>query len=125
MPRRKEVPKGCEYLTPSEYKYILNYINQVWGWNQHRKAAKLRAVVGPFDFRCEACNKQPLPRKGVEIDHIQPVVNPAGWDGWDNLIKRKFVSAEGLQVLCRDCHTKKSTVENAERRRRKRNESKV
>lgn len=58
-------------------------------------------------------NKKP----NVFVDHIEPVVNPeTGFVSWDEYIERLFVEEDGLQVLCKECHDKK-TKEEKERRR--------
>ncbi len=52
--------------------------------------------------------------KGVAVDHIIPIIDPAvGWVSWDDTIERMFCEPENLQVLCHDCHTKKSNEEKA------------
>lgn len=68
-------------------------------------------------FTCENC-KTVVPRKEKQIDHIDPVVNPAtGFTTWDNYIDRLWVEADKLMVLCLVCHSKKSVDENARRKR--------
>jgi hypothetical protein len=47
--------------------------------------------------------------RNVAVDHINPVVCPvAGFTSWDELIDRMFVEADGFQVLCTECHKKKT-----------------
>ena len=46
------------------------------------------------------------------IDHLCPVIDPVvGFVSWDILIERLFVEAEGLQVLCMECHKAKTADE--------------
>lgn len=55
-------------------------------------------------------------KKNVFVDHREPIVLPEeGFVSWDRYIERMFCEAEGLQVLCKSCHDKKS---NSERERR-------
>ena len=50
------------------------------------------------------------------VDHIDPVVDPAtGFVNWDTYINRLFVEKEGLQLLCRDCHDRKTAREKEQR----------
>lgn len=82
-------------------------------------------------FNCEAmCGAKPS-RKGVQVDHTDPVVDPQdgnllpdGTRNWVKQIKRLFVKAEALKVLCKPCHKAKSNSENAVRRKRKKELSK-
>ena len=48
----------------------------------------------------------------VFIDHIEPVIDPEkGFVSWNAVIKRMFCEADGLQVLCRECHSAKTKDE--------------
>lgn len=48
----------------------------------------------------------------VFVDHIDPIIDPVeGFTTWDNVIERMFVEEAGLQVLCAECHKKKTTQE--------------
>ena len=110
---------------PWFHKYIKSRIDETWGWCPERKKAKARAVVGrdlraSELFKCESCELQPLTRKQVEIDHIEPRVPVSGWDGYDAYVERTFVPATELKVLCHSCHDKKSEGENKQRPHRRR-----
>lgn len=65
--------------------------------------------------------------KNTFIDHIDPIVDPeVGFTSWDDFIERLFCEEHNLQVLCGDCHEKKTLEERAiaAERRRKEKESK-
>ena len=48
----------------------------------------------------------------VFVDHIKPVIDPKkGFTTWDQVVKRMFCEAIGLQVLCRKCHKRKTEDE--------------
>lgn len=48
----------------------------------------------------------------IVVDHIEPVVDPAvGFTTWDEYIERMFVEVDGLQLLCKKCHTIKTNEE--------------
>lgn len=67
-------------------------------------------------YVCAACKKE-YPSKEVNVDHRIPVVCPVeGFVSWDVFIERLFCGKDNLQVLCSDCHTKKT---NEERKLRK------
>jgi len=76
-----------------------------------RSAARISRGV----YRCASC-KEEFGVKHVQVDHIEPVVNVSdGFTGWDNFIKRLFVDAKDLQVLCKPCHKTKTAKENSGR----------
>ena len=73
-------------------------------------------LVRNFYF-CAKC-KLVFSRKGVSVDHIEPVVDPRkGWQGFDEYIRRMFCSETGFQILCGPCHDKKTKKENTVRRK--------
>lgn len=70
-------------------------------------------------YQCAEC-EDVFVRKGVSIDHIEPVVDPRkGWQGFDVYIKRMFCGVEGFQVLCSACHDAKTAKENKVRKKHK------
>lgn len=55
-------------------------------------------------------------KNNVFVDHIDPVIDPkTGFVSWDDTIKRMFVEREGLQVLCKECHERKTADERKQR----------
>lgn len=78
------------------------------------------------EFQCASCSDK-ANRKGVAVDHIEAVINPTtGFTDFDTYVKRLFVKANQLQVLCKACHNAKSKAENAIRRKiKKEKENKV
>lgn len=75
-----------------------------------KKAAKLRYGV----YQCAGYKTEPHEARAsqVQIDHIIPVVDPVtGFSTWDNFINRLFCEAENFQLLCLDCHKRKSKDE--------------
>ena len=80
---------------------------------------KVSKLVRNFYF-CKYCG-QVFSRKGVSVDHIQPVVDPKkGWQGFDEYIRRLFCEKDGFQILCGECHDAKTARENKNRKRGKR-----
>lgn len=90
-----------------------------------RKMAFDRAYAGRFinkatgrmanHYTCAGCGEL-FPQKECRADHADPVVGPEGFDGWDTYITRMFCPVSNFQILCNPCHTKKSNLENEERR---------
>lgn len=62
-------------------------------------------------YRCAACKKE-FTQKNVQVDHINPVIDPAiGFETWDKFIERLYCDKENLQTLCTSCHKKKTLKE--------------
>lgn len=72
----------------------------------NKKTGKLAA-----HYRCAKC-QQLFPAKDVQVDHVNPVVDPAtGFVSWDVYIDRMFCDSVNLQVLCTECHKTKTAKE--------------
>ena len=70
-------------------------------------------------FQCCECKKD-FPQKDVQIDHIDPVIDPhVGFVSWDVVIERMYCEIEGFQVMCKPCHKLKTNVENEIAKRRR------
>lgn len=72
-------------------------------------------------YKCNKCKKE-FPAKDVQVDHIEPVINPSiGFINWDEVISRMFCEKDGFQVLCKDCHKEKTNAEKRIAKERKSN----
>lgn len=61
--------------------------------------------------RCCRCSSL-SPKSAMKVDHIDPVVDPAvGFQGWDSFINRLFCEVDNLQVMCEECHNRKTSAE--------------
>jgi len=70
-------------------------------------------------YLCNVCTGE-FPAKEVQVDHIQPVVDPkTGFVNWDTFIDRLFCEKENLQVLCTTCHKLKTSEENLQSKLKK------
>lgn len=66
-------------------------------------------------YLCAAC-QQEYTNKDVQVDHIQPVVDPKlGFQDWNTFIDRLFCDADNLQVLCTACHNTKTKTEKVKK----------
>lgn len=73
-----------------------------------RYAAVKAVHIARNQYVCAVC-KLIHPRKNIQIDHIEPVVDPLiGWAGWDSYIDRLFCDTSNLQAICRPCHDEKT-----------------
>lgn len=68
-------------------------------------------------YKCNKCKKV-FPTKEVQVDHIEPIVNPTvGFVSWDDFINNLYCEVDNLQVLCVTCHKKKTEKENKKRKK--------
>jgi len=73
-------------------------------------------------YKCASCNKE-FPLKEVQLDHIEPVINPiTGFISWDAVITRMFCEKDGFQVVCIPCHKVKTDQEKQLKKDNKKNE---
>lgn len=102
--------------TWTEAKYIAFIKAQLrratWKWpifSQVKNAAKR----GRNQYECNHCHNV-FPNKEIQLDHITPIVSPdTGFTGWNDFVNGLFCEADNLQVLCKECHSKKSLAEKA------------
>ena len=60
-----------------------------------------------------------LGKNNIFVDHIDPVIDPVrGFHSWDAVIKKMFVDSDGLQLLCKECHDKKTKDERERAKQR-------
>lgn len=101
-------------------KSILRAATRKWGpINEARKNAWLERGV----YKCAGYKKRwhkvpaSIVVKGkrinnVFVDHISPIIDRnVGFVSWDDVINRMFCEIDNLQVLCRDCHDRKTADE--------------
>lgn len=82
------------------------------GKKTNKKSGKMA-----MHYKCAMCEKE-YTSKDVQVDHIEPVVNPTtGFVSWDVYIDRMFCEKHNLQVLCTSCHKTKTKEEKDESKR--------
>lgn len=87
--------------------------------NEAKAGKKINKKTGRLaeHYICNQC-KKPFPAKEVQVDHINPVIEPKeGFVDWNTYIERLYCGKENLQVLCSKCHDIKSTREKKERKK--------
>jgi len=48
----------------------------------------------------------------IFVDHIDPILSGKGFSSWDTLINDMFCEKDNLQLLCKECHNRKTKEEN-------------
>lgn len=78
---------------------------------ERARAINLSKIERGF-YRCKACEGA-FSRKQIHVDHKQSVISVKdAWIDWNTYIERLFVPAEQMQVLCINCHSAKTQIEN-------------
>lgn len=76
-----------------------------------------RTVTGQrhkYEYQCAMCLKW-WKAKEVEVDHIEEVGSLKDFSDLPRFVKRLFVPKNKLQVLCRPCHKRKTTMDRVRR----------
>lgn len=64
-------------------------------------------------YTCQVCRTPDLKTTQVNLDHIQPVIEPAvGFVDWNTFINRLFCDESNLQIICLNCHDIKTAEED-------------
>lgn len=60
--------------------------------------------------------KQRFKRGKIEVNHIEPVVEPnVGFVDWNTYVSRLFVDDDKMNALCKECHEKLTKEQNKKR----------
>lgn len=113
-PKKEKVPRTRNAGTMTEsafWSWIRSALRQKSRWwkpIQNTKKAARRPYKGAnkrqkFEYQCEMCEDW-FPDKNVEVDHIVPAGSLKSSDDLKGFVERLFCEAEGLRVLCKDCH---------------------
>ena len=120
-PRSVKTPKtrNAGSMTESAFwSFIRSALRQKSRWwkpiAQAKQKAK-RVYKGPlkrqkFEYQCANC-LQWFPDKKINVDHINPAGTLRCANDLPGFVERLFCEVDGLQVLCSDCHDKKTADE--------------
>ena len=71
-----------------------------------------------FEYPCEECGGE-FPDKEVQVDHIKPAGSLNNAKDLPGFVTRLFCEEDNLQILCSDCHKKKTAEDRLTIKRRK------
>lgn len=83
---------------------------------QVKKKAE-RTVTGQrhkYEYKCAKCKKWYM-SKEVHVDHIKPCGSLKTYKDLPKFVETLFCEADNLQILCTDCHKKKTAEERKKR----------
>jgi len=114
--------------TEARYRgFIRSALRAAWMKWPPNQQAKRDARVQRGIYRCAGyqCKPHLVPasvvidgkrKNNVFTDHIKPI---GGHESWDKIIAGMFCESDNLQVLCKDCHDRKTKDERAAAREAK------
>ena len=129
--RKSKVVKTRNGGTMTEaafWSFIRSGLRQKSRWWKPISICKIesrRPYNGPlkrqkFEYQCNSC-KEWFPDKKINVDHIIPAGELNSANDLPAFVERLFCEKEGLQVLCSECHNKKT---NSERKTKKKTNGK-
>ncbi len=89
-------------------------------WKVRREVPKFnkdggRAKKDAVQYQCNVCSTW-TKSTAIAVDHIEPVIDVTdGFIDWNTFVQRLFCGPENLQVICDDCHQKKTNQERFDR----------
>lgn len=85
--------------------------SRYWKPIQECKKLARRAYKGTgkqkFEYQCNLCKKW-WADKEIEVDHIDEAGSLKSGDDLKGFVERLFCEVDGLQLLCKGCHNKKT-----------------
>lgn len=104
-------------------EFIMRAImRHAWPMWTGRKEALARAAYYTTEghrrrryWRCDICGKEKLCEGDRQVDHRSPRTPVSGFDDILSWLERTLCDADGLDVLCLECHKEKSAKEAGER----------
>lgn len=119
--RRASTPKTRNAGTMTEsafWGFIRSALRQKSRWWKpitECKAKARRPYSGPlkrqkYEYQCNSCKKW-YPEKQINVDHICPAGSLNSAQDLPGFVERLFCEVDNLQVLCTDCHDKKTQLE--------------
>jgi 5-methylcytosine-specific restriction endonuclease McrA len=116
---KKPKPRNAGTMTESSFwSFIRSSLRQKSRWwkpvLQCKELAK-RPYQGPnkkqkYEYQCNSCKEWHL-GKNVNVDHIIPAGSLQSGKDLEGFVERLFCEVDNLQVLCINCHDRKTKCE--------------
>lgn len=119
--RKIRVPRTRNSATMTEsafWSWIRSALRQKSRWwkpateakTKARRAYKGKNKRQKWEYKCAECTHY-FKATEINIDHIVPAGSLKTYSDLPGFVERLFCEANGLQVMCEDCHNKKTAKE--------------
>ena len=121
MKSNKPKPRAGGTMTESQFwSMIRSTLREKSRWwkpvsicrDKARRPYKGPKKAQKYEYQCNQC-KRWFSGKEINIDHIEPVGTLKNEEDLVGFVKRLFVEADKLQVLCTKCHDVKTSNEKS------------
>lgn len=118
MSRVPKTRAGATWTEARYWQFIRSALRKAWVKYPVRYQV-LQEARRPFtgsdkrtkwEYQCNSC-KNYFKSKEVQVDHIESAGKLTSYEHLAGFVKRLFCEADNLQVLCKDCHDKKTLDE--------------
>lgn len=96
---------------PPKYK-VLNNSKRPAEYEWYNDAGRKLNIK--WEYQCNSC-KEWWMGKQVSVDHIKPVGRLRDYDDLPDFVSNLYVGEKELQVLCKECHDRKTKEERKEK----------
>ena len=121
MPRPEKTHAGDKWTKSRYFQFIRSALRSAFNRYPVKFAAKKAAektVTGHrhrYEYLCAVCDKYYRGNE-VQVDHIKPAGTLKDYKDLPAFVQNLFCEADGLQVLCKDCHKTKTASERKQRK---------
>ena len=128
MPRGVKTRANNTWTESRYFSFIRSALSQAWS-RYPVKHQFLKSRQKPysgsdkrtkFEYDCEEC-KQTFKGKDVQVDHIKPAGSLLKYEDLPSFVENLFCEVDNLQLLCKECHKKKTAEERKNARLAKKN----
>lgn len=123
MRKTVEKPRASGSMSEAQYtSFVKGHLRKASRWWKPISETLKKAKVARGHYTCNICNEVVTNSKVVDgkrvknifVDHTEAVTdNHEGFTSWDDFIARLYCEEDNLQLVCSDCHTKKTKEENS------------
>lgn len=119
-PKTERVPRtraGGEWTEAGYWGFIRNHLRLMsrrWPPRKqvlltNRREYRGKSKQQKWEYQCQKCG-QWYQAKEINVDHVTPAGQLLSYDDIGPFVERLLCEADGLQVLCKTCHKRKTNA---------------